>query len=258
MLSSQQEFIMNGEAIFALSGIILALITTALAFILPGIINLSPKNRSATNAVADKIVKAAEVSTEEHRARAVELLAQKLPSTASVPEFMAALEKIASTHQNITIINNEEGASQPTTWSLVEDLVNSYHRQALDQARIQFWFSIMAAMIGFALIVVVLLTSLRNSANVNEYLLLLRAVPGITIEAIAILFLRQAAETRQRATELYDRLRTDNQRTQAVALVESIEDKTVRSVVQAQLVLHMAGLESSPFDLNSVLPKSPS
>jgi len=43
----------------------------------------------------------------------------------------------------------ERREEERKAWTLVEDLVNSYHRQALDQAKVQFWFSILAATAGF-------------------------------------------------------------------------------------------------------------
>jgi len=73
------------------------------------------------------------------------------------------------------------------------------------------------------------------------------------MDTVAFLFFRQASETRQRATELYDRLRSDSKWSQAVALVESIEDERVRSAVKAQISLHMAGLQPSPMDLSTLL-----
>jgi len=73
------------------------------------------------------------------------------------------------------------------------------------------------------------------------------------MDTVAFLFFRQASETRQRATELYDRLRKDKQASEAIALVAAIEDIKVKSAVQAQLALHMAGLEPAPIDLTKFL-----
>jgi hypothetical protein len=73
------------------------------------------------------------------------------------------------------------------------------------------------------------------------------------MDAVAFLFFRQASETRQRATELYDRLRRDKQMAESATLVGSIEDLRLRGAVKAQLALHMAGLQPNGIDLSSFL-----
>jgi hypothetical protein len=81
----------------------------------------------------------------------------------------------------------------------------------------------------------------------------MKILPGAVMDAVAFLFFKQATETRQRATELYDRLRTDKRNTESVNLVSSIEDVKVRSAVKAQIALHMSGLNPSPIDLTNFL-----
>lgn len=193
---------------------------------------------------AAEIVQAASAQAEEHRTRALERLAERLPAGTTSQEFLNSLERIVA---DLGATEARETRDDPT-WSLVQDLVNSYHRQALDQARIQFWFSIVAAVVGFALIINGVLTSDDKTLD-----LILRSLPGVTVDAVAALFFKQAAETRERATALYDRLRTDNQQSQAITVVNSIEDSRVRSVVKAQLALHMAGIQSNPGDLSALL-----
>jgi len=130
---------------------------------------------------------------------------------------------------------------------LVEDLVNEYHKQALSQARVQFWFSVMAASLGFLYII--------YSANGSSGLELIKTFPGIIIEAVAALFFKQAEQTRTRATELYDRLRNDRQIDKAATMVQSIEDPKIRSAVKAQLTLHMAGMTPKEIDLQTFVTK---
>jgi hypothetical protein len=132
---------------------------------------------------------------------------------------------------------------------LVETLVDSYHRQALDQARFQFWFSVVAATAGFIWILGTgAMAALEQSLSGFS-----KIIPGTVIEAVALLFFKQAEQTRQRATALYDRLRTDNLNTQAVEIVSSIEDPTLRSAVRAQLALHMVGMAAGAFDVGRFL-----
>jgi hypothetical protein len=126
--------------------------------------------------------------------------------------------------------------TQPKLLDL-EKLISAYHKQALGQATYQFWFSVAAATTGFVWIIYAgTLIDPADTATV------FRLVPGTILDAVAALFFRQAGETRTRATDLYDRLRRDRQTQGAIDLITTIEDATIRSFVQAQLALHLAGL----------------
>jgi hypothetical protein len=115
------------------------------------------------------------------------------------------------------------------------DLVHNYHRQALTQASILFWFSLVVGTLGFILISYAVIMS----PNIKEAQLLLRAIPGTVLEIIAGLFFRQAKEVRCRATELYDKLRADKQQADAIALADSIDDIMIKSAVKAHLAKKM-------------------
>lgn len=134
------------------------------------------------------------------------------------------------------------------TWSLVEGLINSYHKQALRQASIQFWFSVIAAVVGFGFVINEIAFNPASSASERA----IGAIPGIVIDLVAALFFKQAEQTRQRATELYDRLRTDNERTVAIELIDSIENENLRSIVKAQLALKIGGVTSTISDLSTL------
>jgi hypothetical protein len=133
----------------------------------------------------------------------------------------------------------------------VSELVNGYHQQALSQARVQFWFSVVAATIGFAYILFAASRTADGSLSI-----VLNVLPGVVIDAVAFLFFKQAEQTRERATALYDRLRQDSQVEGAREMVESIDDLQIRSLVKAQIALHMSGLSPKELDLQTGLPKT--
>jgi len=135
--------------------------------------------------------------------------------------------------------------------SLIEELISSYHRQALSQAGIQFYFSVIAAAIGFGIIVNMVFTKSTSS----EFEVVMKSLPGVAISSVAGLFFKQAGETRKRATELYDRLRIDKQMKQAMLLVGSIDDHKVKSLIQAQMVLNLAGVKYDPISMTDLLNK---
>ncbi|MBE7682040.1 TRADD-N-associated membrane domain-containing protein [Paenibacillus sp. P13VS] len=164
--------------------------------------------------------------------------------------------KLTDNHtEAIHMLQNElevlkfEIRNNKNTWSLVEGLIENYHKQALRQASIQFWFSAVAAIIGLGFIIISLFLS--ESATVYEKII--GTLPGVTIDLIAALFFKQAEQTRQRATELYDRLRLDKEREEAIKLIETIDDPILKSVVKAQLALKIGGVDASLSDLSSIL-----
>jgi hypothetical protein len=101
-----------------------------------------------------------------------------------------------------------------------------YHQQALSQADWQFKLSIAVAIIGFSIVA----TSFFVASPSGSW-------AGVPIEALAALLFRQATRTRERATSLYDRLRADRDRRDAIAVAESIDDTDVRNAVKAELAL---------------------
>lgn len=143
----------------------------------------------------------------------------------------------------------KENKAEKIVANVMEDLIKNYHGQALAQAAAQFWFSVVAALFGFLFIVFMVTTS-TNTENLD---IVIKTLPGAIISAVSALFFKQASETRQRATDLFDRLRQDNQHKEAIKLIESIADANLKSVVQAQLALKIGGVEVSLTDLHSII-----
>jgi hypothetical protein len=175
-----------------------------------------------------------------------ELLKSTRESVNAVKRSQLAFNFSASRPQNIT----DEAHSSLS--SIAAELIESYHTQALTQAAAQFWFSISAATIGFLFIMYI---GFFYSLKRQPQLTLLNTLPGIAIEAVAALFFKQAEDTRKRATELYDRLRLDDKQTQAITLIESIENQELRDFVKAQWALQIVGLESQPLPNHSIYQK---
>lgn len=181
---------------------------------------------------------------EEAKAKAVQEFIKHLPEGSQTAE---QIREAASQNFKIVgdlIINNQKSPDN----ELVQDLVTGYHQQALSQAKVQFWFSVIAATVGFIFIIFS-----ANSITLDQLSSVIKIVPGVIIDAVALLFFRQAEQTRERATALYDRLRADNQMRNAKAIVESIEDIQIKSAVKAQIALHMAGLKPKEIDLTTFL-----
>jgi hypothetical protein len=134
--------------------------------------------------------------------------------------------------------------NSPAREKAFEELISSYHEQALSQAKVQFWFSVFAATFGFGWIIVS-----GIQIRTDQLSTVFGITPGAVMDAVAFLFFRQASETQRRATELFDRLRNDKKSGEALALVGAIPNPMVKSIVQAQLALHMAGLKQESIDV---------
>jgi C4-type Zn-finger protein len=198
------------------------------------------KQRQAETAEVEHIAEA--VKSEEATKRAMALEA----AVRSIAQGQDSNKKIVESLEEISL--RLASASDGSKQNAVEGLITGYHEQALSQAKAQFWFSVIAATTGFAWIIYS-----GSKIQIENLATAMGILPGVVMDTVAFLFFKQASATRERATELYDRLRKDKQATEAVTLVAAIEDPKVKSAVQAQLALHMAGLQPAAIDLTRFL-----
>jgi hypothetical protein len=235
------EFLKNADvvtsSVVAALTLILGLGTSVLGL-------LAVRLRKTSETELDKITETVRASAAEARSQVLKTIAEKLPVGTSEEDLDNRIQELRIGGDLVINTVGHAGGQ------LVEDLVTSYHEQALSQARVQFWFSVVAATFGFIYIMYAATTA--DPANLLSYM---KTAPGVVVEAIAALFFRQAEQTRQRATELYDRLRTDQMSARAEAVVNSIEDPVMRSAVKAQIALHMIGLVPKEIDLQSILTR---
>ena len=225
--------------------ILAGLITLIAGFLTNIISEKANKKTKLEKEKFEELLSSSESRAEEARLILMEALSEKLPpdiTPEDLTEKLSSQLKIAGD----VVINNV--IKQDTQF--IEELVNSYHQQALSQARVQFWFSVIAATIGFGFI---LYSSFEFSAE--NWATILKILPGVVIDAVALLFFRQAEQTRQRATELYDRLRSDSQAIMAKDLLSSIEDTKIRSIAQAQIAMRLSGVTTKEFDVSTLIEK---
>lgn len=185
------------------------------------------------------------VKLAEEQSKSVDNIAEAIPSGISPEELDKRISQAVQANAASIAKNAKEGLD------FVGELVNGYHQQALSQAKVQFWFSVAAATVGFSYILFAASRTADGSLSI-----VLNVLPGVVIDAVAFLFFKQAEQTRERATALYDRLRQDNQIEGAREMVESIDDLQVRSLVNAQIALHMSGLSPKELDLQTSFPKA--
>lgn len=123
--------------------------------------------------------------------------------------------------------------------SYLHKLLELHHNQALQQANVQFWFSIFAAILGFVLIIIIIIFGQSEIWYEN----IIKATPGAIIEVVSVLFISQARETRDRATNFFTELNYDRKIKKSIEIAESIEHDEIRADVKAKIALHIIGIK---------------
>ncbi|MBE5107269.1 hypothetical protein IGI01_18880 [Bacillus thuringiensis] len=131
-----------------------------------------------------------------------------------------------------------------------EDIMNIHQKQALMHSRVQFYTGIIISIIGFAIFVCILFLSLDNSNNVA---LGIKLTSSLIFEAVAILFLKESHKLRESTKEYHDNLRESSKQQGAIKITDSIQNEEIRSIIQAQLALHMIGIKPETIDITKIL-----
>lgn len=123
----------------------------------------------------------------------------------------------------------------------IEELIKNHHEQAIQQSVIQFWFSLIASLVGFIFIIAIIILS----DNIQWYEYIVKLIPGIIIEAVSALFFSQAKATRERASDFLNKLREDHQYAKSIDIIDSIEDEKIKSLVKAEIALKLCKINNS-------------
>ena len=120
----------------------------------------------------------------------------------------------------------------------LNELLKAHHKQALQHASVEFWLSIFVALIGFFYMIITIATM----SNAQWYEYILKSLPGTIMEAVSVLFINQARETRERATEFFKQLNYEKQIGRSVDIANTIEDKDTQASVKSKIALHIIGI----------------
>jgi len=166
----------------------------------------------------------------------------------NLPEGLSAdkyFSKLKDTLSDISFMNLKI-ADDGSIDREIEELINNHHKQAINQAAVQFWFSLFASIIGFAFIIYMIVSS--SNAEWFEYIL--NVFPGVIFEAVSLLFFSQSKETRERASDFLNRLREDRLLTKSIIVADSISDESVKANIKAKIALHMSGIADTSISTN--------
>jgi hypothetical protein len=119
-------------------------------------------------------------------------------------------------------------------------LLREYHAQGLAQSKISFWFSLVFASIGFAVIIAAVLTidpaapvSIAGKTGLSM-------IAGTIIDAVAALFFVQSNKARQLMVDFFDRLRKDRKLEESLKVASQIKDPLLSSRLAVVMALNLA------------------
>jgi hypothetical protein len=131
-----------------------------------------------------------------------------------------------------------------------------YYGQILAQSKISFWFSLIFASLGFAVIIVAvfLYASSPAGATVAQF------AAGVVMDSVAALFFVQSRNAQKSMGEFFDKLRRDRQQLESRKLCESLDNSVARDALRIQLSLHYAEVATAPevakSIFNTALPRA--
>lgn len=114
-----------------------------------------------------------------------------------------------------------------------------YYNQALARTNVSFWFSLIFAAIGFAVIIFAFLT--HNPTDLTGSII--KVISGTVIDAVAGLFFVQSNSAQQAMITFFEKLRLDRAAADAREIIDEIKDPERADQLRAQLVLKYSGIE---------------
>ena len=159
----------------------------------------------------------------------------------TLPEGLSADEYFRKLKSALLEVNYE--INKEDSNGKIDELIQNHHEQALEQATVQFWFSLSASVIGF-LFIILIIVFVPSGSPWYDYVL--KVIPGIVIEAVSLLFFSQSKETRERSSDFLNRLREDRQIFKSIIILDSIGDEKIKSAIKANIALHMSGIQELP------------
>src|SRR5258706_11140655 len=111
-------------------------------------------------------------------------------------------------------------------------LLIQYHSQGLAQSKISFWFSLIFASIGFAIIVIAILTVQREVSIWDQGRTFITLISGTIIDTVSALFFVQSNKARQLMTDFFDKLRMDRKFEESLRLADQITDTKLQSALK--------------------------
>jgi hypothetical protein len=124
-------------------------------------------------------------------------------------------------------------------------LLKQYHSQGLSQSRVSFWFSLIFAALGFAVIVIAILAANKDKSFWEQSNSIISLLSGTIIDAVSALFFVQSNRSRELMANFFEKLRADRKIEESLKLCDEIPDDYLRSKLKLVLSLHFAEITPS-------------
>lgn len=117
-----------------------------------------------------------------------------------------------------------------------------YYSQILSQSKISFWFSLIFASLGFAVIVVAAMLYRPESLGTT----VTQVIAGVVMDAVSSLFFIQSRRAHEAMASFFEKLRKDRLHAESRRLCDEVTDPKLKDALRVELILHYAELPESP------------
>lgn len=129
-------------------------------------------------------------------------------------------------------------------------LLREYYTQGISQSKVSFVASLVAACLGFLLILVACFGAIFPPPGADAALAsTVTLVAGALVEAVAVLFFTQSNRARILMSDMHDRLRTDRKADRefdkAMILVDEVHTPALKDQLKVDVARHFIGLQGT-------------
>lgn len=226
---------------------LIAIAAAVLGTMIGALVTLWANRRLATESLRDFEVTLKQVNEQVDQATiiatSVEDRSDEKPGTALQEKDLAALPAVRASIDSVSRrIDSLERRSRVLDTRRFA-LLQTYHNQGLAQSRVSFWFSLVLATAGFAVIVVATYNFATDQSSASTPL---PFIAGAITEAVSVLFFAQSNQARRLMQNFFSTLSEDQRREEALNLADSVDDPILRSAVKAAIAMQLIDSKVSP------------
>jgi hypothetical protein len=194
---------------------------------------------------------AANLSTLEVRTNSDETVKDVRESLNAIADDIE--RNFATISAQISSINQTASQSRSTGRQIM--LLSQYHNEGLGQSRISFWFSLLFAALGFAVILMAVVSMDRSRDMIEQGGTFITLAAGTIIDAVSALFFVQSNKSRQLMMEFFDKLRTDRKLDESLAILDGISDPILQGKLAVLLSLNFADISLNDNVMSALISK---
>lgn len=116
-----------------------------------------------------------------------------------------------------------------------------YYSQILSQSKISFWFSLVFASLGFAVIVLAAVFHKPETVGVT----VTQVIAGVVMDAVSSLFFIQSRRAHEAMASFFEKLRKDRLHAESRRLCDEVSDARIKDALRVELILHYAEIPDS-------------